>query len=101
MSKINSILAKGKTLLKEGLEPVEEGIHNFNNISTDIEKEAKRRINICIGCPMYAKEPVDFLAIKDERIPEASEMYCGDCGCTLPYKIRQTKKLCSKWPRKE
>jgi hypothetical protein len=97
MSKLNSIISKGKTILKEGFEPVEEGVFHYHNINEDVEAIARERIETCIGCPFFKKEPVDFLRVKDERIIEASEMYCEDCGCTLPYKIRQTIKTCDKW----
>lgn len=100
MKKINSIFTKAKTVLKTGIEPYEEGIYYYNNPEQEIEDLAKERVSTCVMCPMYIEEPVDICKVKDERIKDASEKMCRDCGCTLSYKIRQTKQICDKWQKK-
>ncbi|HET8838042.1 MAG TPA: hypothetical protein VFM82_03520 [Flavobacteriaceae bacterium] len=92
-------MKKVKTLLKDGIEPFKEGKKNFDNPIAEIEQLAKERLEICKGCEFFKKEPISFLSIKDERIKEFSEMVCGDCGCELPYKSRQTISICKKWQR--
>lgn len=87
------------TLAKDGFAPVQEGVHNFHNPTQEIEELAKERSLTCEGCPLFKKEPVSFLQVEDERIGVLSNMYCEECGCTLPYKTRQSKTICSKWVR--
>lgn len=94
---MKSIIKKGKTILKTGLKPYEVGKHNFENPILCVEVKAKQRAEICKECVHFVDEPIDFLRIKDERIPELSEKMCNDCGCSLPYKVRQNIKLCEKW----
>jgi hypothetical protein len=94
---MHSFKKKLSTLAENGVEPVYEGIHNFNKPDPEIEALALERANTCKGCPMFVKEPVGFLAVKDERIPILSKIMCDDCGCTLPYKTRQSITVCDKW----
>jgi hypothetical protein len=96
---MHSFKKKLTTLAKEGTDPVYEGMHNFNKPDAEIEALALERSKTCETCPLFVKEPVCFLAIKDERIPILSKMMCDDCGCTLPYKTRQTQTKCDKWLR--
>ena len=85
------------SIAKNDIQPIEDGIHYFNNPDEAIEKLALERAEICKNCPMFVKEPVGFLAVTDKRIPILSKMMCDDCGCTLPYKTRQTLISCYKW----
>jgi hypothetical protein len=99
MGQIDSIVKKGKTILEKGISPIKEGKKNFGNPLFHIEQLAKERMNICKSCEYFQKEPIDFLRIKDERIPELDSMYCEDCGCELPYKLRQNIEKCKKWQK--
>lgn len=98
---MKSFFKKGKTILKSGLKPYEVGKHNFENPLLCIEQKAIERLEICKKCDNFVDEPIDFLRVKDERIPELSEKMCNDCGCTLPYKIRQSIKTCEKWQKQK
>lgn len=81
-----------------GLDPVTEGVHNFHHVDKDVEDLAYFRYdNHCKGCEENVIEPIDFLQVTDERIPELSFRMCDECGCTLSYKTRQSKTVCSKW----
>ncbi len=93
-------MGKLKTILnnpKQTADAFREGVKNYNNPKPEIENLALRRLEICKGCPHFQKEPISFLRIKDERLTDANEMMCGDCGCELPYKLRQSKSVCKKW----
>lgn len=94
---MRSITRKISTLLKDGLDPFEQGKHNFENGL--MNAEALERLSTCMDCEHFVKEPISFLRVKDEVIPQLSEMMCNDCGCELPYKTRQNVKLCSKWQK--
>lgn len=94
---MKSLIKKAKTILDVGLEPYEVGKHNFENPIICVEVKAEERAEICKTCVFFVDEPIDFLKVKDERIPIISEKMCGECGCTLPYKIRQSIKPCEKW----
>lgn len=83
--------------MTNGLDPVEEGIRNFNNPLPDVEALANKRAAICEDCPLRVIEPIDFLRVSEDRIPTISEMMCDECGCTLSYKTRQSKTVCKKW----
>jgi len=69
----------------------------LENPTTQTENLAKKRLEICKNCPDFQIEPIPFLRIKDENIPELSEKYCKKCGCALPYKTRQNLQTCPKW----
>lgn len=97
MNKFKSILKKGVSIIDNGIEPYEAGKYNFENPSLHFEQLAKKRTFVCISCPMFIDEPVDFLQVEDKRIPELSKKMCNDCGCTLSYKLRQDLKKCIKW----
>ena len=85
------------TLLSDGVNPYLEGKMNFNTPIAEFERLAKERADICNGCRYFKKEPIPFLRIKDNRVPELTDMACGKCGCELAYKVRQNIKTCSKW----
>lgn len=99
MRKISSISKKVKTIISSGTNPILQGIRNHNITSDAIERMAKDRLEICKECVSFKKEPIPFLRIKDHKIAELSEMYCEDCGCSLPYKVRQNNNLCKKWKK--
>lgn len=97
MTKKDSLLSKVKTISHVGLKPYEVGKHNFYYTDDEVESLAKERLKTCSGCPFFVDEPIDFLRVKDEKIPELSNKICSGCGCTLPYKIRQSIQPCDKW----
>lgn len=102
MRSINSLLKKGKTILSngnDGIDAIKEGINNYNNINPEVEKLAQERINICVGCEFYKDEPNQLLKVDDSLVVEADQMMCNECGCSLPYKIRQSKLKCFKWSK--
>lgn len=97
MSKLKSAIGKAKTLSNVGLEPFEIGKNNFDNPSKEVEELAIKRAAICVGCPLMKIEPIESFRVKDERIPELSNMMCGDCFCELPLKTRQSISICDAW----
>ena len=86
-----------ETVTKKGVKPLVQGKKNFNNPTDEVEALAKERLEICKGCVFFEEEPIEWLKVEDERLPEASGMYCADCGCVSSYKIRQSLQLCEKW----
>lgn len=100
MQSIKSIIKKSKTIIENGslgIEAIREGVNNYNTYSQDIEDIAQLRINNCVNCEHYKEEPNFLLKIEDTSIIEADDMMCNDCGCALPYKIRQNVIKCDKW----
>ncbi len=60
-----------------------------------VEKEAKRRAEICGQCD-FAKYGKILKFVKDD-LKEVEGMYCSDCnGCPLIAKIRG-EVICKKW----
>lgn len=96
---MRSFSKKVGSILTNGIEPISEGIKNYSNPIPEIESIARERLDICTGCPMFKTEPIPFLRVSDERLPEASDKFCDDCGCTLPYKLRQSLSVCKKWEK--
>lgn len=94
---MQSFKKKIVSLLSNGIEPLEIGIQNFKHTDLDVELLAVERLEICKGCDFFQIEPIDFLQVTDKNIPELSKMYCDECGCTLSYKLRQSKTKCKKW----
>lgn len=94
---MQSLNKKIKSIIKNGLDPIEDGINNFNHPTQEVEQIAKERAEVCAGCPLMETEPISFLKVKDKTIIGISEMMCGECGCTLPYKVRQNQTICPKW----
>ena len=90
-------MSKLKTIFKDGLDPLKEGLANFQNPIKEIEDIAIKRAEICQGCDKFELEPISFFRIKDERIPKLSNMMCGDCHCELSLKTRQNVKICKYW----
>jgi hypothetical protein len=96
-SKLKSGLKKINTLSKVGIDPFIEGKKNFDNPIIEIETLAQARALTCLSCDKFQKEPIEFLRVVDIRIPELSEMFCDDCGCTSSYKLRQSISKCKLW----
>lgn len=94
---MQSFKKKIVSLLSNGLEPLEIGIRNFNSIDIDVELLAMDRTKECLMCNDFVDEPIDFLKVEDKNIPEISNKMCNECGCTLSYKLRQSKTKCEKW----
>lgn len=94
---MQSFKKKIVSLLSNGLDPLEIGIRNFKNIDIDIELLAIDRTKECLMCDDFVDEPIDFLKVEDKNIPELSNKMCDECGCTLSYKLRQSKTKCKKW----
>ena len=94
---MQSFKKKIVSLVSNGIEPLEEGMRNFRNPVLEIERLAMDRMYSCIGCEFYLKEPIVFLRVNDKVIPELSNMMCDECGCTLSYKLRQSKEICKLW----
>ena len=92
---MNSIFKKVRTLISDGVEPLEVGIANYLLNDPDIEALALKRYNLSKG--YIEKEPIDFLRIKDERIEGLSEMMVSDCGCAAPYFFRQSIEKLKEW----
>ena len=92
-----SIKGKFETIKKVGLKPLAEGFKNKVFTDQEIENVAQKRAIECLGCEYIELEPVEFMRVIDHKIPEVSEMMCGDCFCSIPLKIRQDKILCKKW----
>lgn len=94
---MGSIFKKVKSVLKNGIEPIEQGRENY--LSGSMEEVAKNRALICQDCPAgnFVNEPIDFLKVEDTRIPELSNKMCNECGCASPYLLRQNIKICKYW----
>lgn len=97
MSKIKSAIGKAKTLSNVGLEPFEIGKQNFDNPIKEVEDLAIKRAAICTGCPLMKIEPIESFRVIDKRIPELSNMMCGECYCELSLKTRQSITICDNW----
>lgn len=96
---MGSLFKKIKSIGKYGLEPLEEGMANYQLDNSEIENKASERALECLSCHNFEEEPIDLFKIIDNKIPEISEMMCGDCGCALPYLLRQDIKICKLWKK--
>lgn len=94
---MQSFKKKMVSLVTNGTEPLEEGLKNFRNPVLEIERLAENRMHECSGCEFFQTEPIEMFRVIDKRIPELSNMYCEECGCTLSYKLRQSIIKCKKW----
>lgn len=94
---MQSFKKKIVSLISNGIEPLEFGMHNFKHHDLDVELLAKERSDECEKCEMNVEEPIPFLRVEDKNIPELSNKMCDECGCTLSYKLRQSITKCKKW----
>ncbi len=94
---MQSFKKKIVSLVANGIEPLEIGMHNFRNPVLEIERLAESRKDECLACEFYIDEPIKFLSVEDKNIVELSNKMCDDCGCTLSYKLRQSITKCKKW----
>lgn len=94
---MGSLFNKIKSMSKNGITPVIEGRENYKYNNKQIELATVDRKNICINCDNYKDEPIDFFQVEDKRIKELDKKMCDECGCALPYLLRQNIKICKKW----
>lgn len=74
------------------------GITNFKTNNKKAYELAKKRFDLnCQNCNFSIEEPIPELRVEDKQIPELSGKTCGECGCILSYKLRQSVKKCSRW----
>ena len=92
-----SVFKKIKTIINNGIEPIEEGYNNYNSNIDKHEQKAVKRAEKCFNCINFVDEPVNFLKVEDQRIEKLSGKMCDDCGCALPYLLRQDIKICKYW----
>lgn len=96
-SKLTSLVGKVRTIKQDGMEPMLQGLKNFQEPTPEIEALAKQRAAVCAGCDFRDDEPIETLQVTDKANPQLSDKMCGDCFCTLPYLVRQNIKPCHKW----
>ena len=62
------------------------------------EALAKRRADICAGCPFAVKSGI-YSAVVDNRTTQIQGMKCDKCGCNLSAKVRSVQDYCpiGKW----
>lgn len=94
---MRSFKKKIVSLVKNGIEPLNTGYNNFKHPNIDVEILANERKETCVKCPMFVDEPIEFLKVIDNAIPELSNKMCDLCACTLSYKLRQSNNKCDKW----
>ena len=97
MSKTKSIFKKVKSVLDNGLEPIEIGMANYEKNDPKIESKALDRYEKARHCKNLVIEPIDMFKVKDERIKGLSNKMCDNCGCAAAYLFRQDKKKCKCW----
>ncbi|MGI9582647.1 hypothetical protein ACR1PO_15740 [Chryseobacterium sp. RRHN12] len=74
------------------------GLLNFKTGNKKALELANKRLeNHCKSCKFSIDEPIPELRVEDKQIPELSGKTCGDCGCILSYKLRQSVKKCRRW----
>lgn len=98
-SKMKSGFKKLVSVIENGTDGIEQGMNNFKTPVVEIETLAEARTLTCISCPNYQIEPIGFFKVTDIRIPELTDMFCNDCGCTLSYKLRQSINKCALWEK--
>lgn len=94
---MGSLFKKIKSISKNGIEPLIQGEKNYTLNIHSIEEKAKERAIECSSCINFVDEPIDFLKVKDERINDLNGKMCDECGCALPYLLRQDLKVCKLW----
>lgn len=96
-SKLQSGFKKLVSIVENGTDGVDEGMTNFKTANVEVETLAEARTLTCLSCDNFQPEPIDFFKVVDIRIPELSEMFCNECGCTSSYKLRQSINKCPLW----
>lgn len=92
---MGSIGKKIKNIIGSGLDPVKEGKKNFKANIPEVEALAKKRA--AWSKKFLVEEPIDFLRVEDQRIPELSNKMHDSCGCTAAYLFRQSIKKRPEW----
>ncbi len=98
-SKLQSGFKKAVSIIENGTDGIDEGMRNFKTVNIEVETLAEARTLTCLSCNDFQQEPIGFFKVIDIRIPEISEMFCNQCGCTSSYKLRQSIKVCELWER--
>lgn len=84
-------------LIRDG-KAVAIGMKNYSFKNEKAESLALQRLELsCKNCTFNIIEPIEELRVEDKRIPELTNRTCGECGCILAYKLRQSVKKCSRW----
>lgn len=86
--------------MKKTAKAIAIGIKNFKFAKSEVEELAKKRADKAKNCENFKDEPIDFLKVKDKRIPELSGKYCVNCGCVASFKFRQNISKCECWEEK-
>lgn len=94
---MGSLFKKIRSVAKNGLDPITEGKENYFANIASIEIKALERAKECGMCPNFVDEPIELFKVRDKRIKELSNKMCDECGCSMPYLLRQDKKICKKW----
>ncbi|WP_159430247.1 hypothetical protein [Cruoricaptor ignavus] len=83
---------------KTDLKAVIVGIRNFLSHSERWNLIAEDRLeNFCADCDFFVDEKIASERVADRDIPGLSGKSCGDCGCVLSFKLRQSVKPCRFW----
>ena len=94
---MNSVFKKIKSIHQNGIEPIVRGKTNYVLNMPSTEQKAIKRAESCLTCVNFVNEPIEFLKVKDQRIVGLNEKMCDNCGCALPYLLRQDIKICKYW----
>ena len=81
------------------LKPIYIGMLNFWTDNKKAEIKAKERLQTCKECEFFVEEKNDLLKVNDSKIPYLTNKQCGECGCVLSFKLRQSIKKCNKWQK--
>lgn len=95
----NSVFKKIKSIANNGIEPIIQGKSNYKLNDKAIELKAIKRAEICFNCVNFVAEPIKSFKVEDKRIKELTGKMCDDCGCALPYLLRQKIKICKHWKK--
>ena len=80
------------------LKAIYTGWKNYTFPNEEIENLAKERAETCSACEHCVKGSYQKL-MPDYSLKEIQGMKCGECGCPLSTKLRQTTENCpiEKW----
>ena len=97
---MQSFKKKIVSLVNNGIEPLDVGMHNFRNPVLEIERLAENRMNECSGCEFFQTEPISFLRVEDKRIDiffyhrngcRQSEKFCQSLYNTINHKYKKNQ----------